>query len=362
MITYAVVLLLVAFFSYLAQLSVQKDIDSNGIVRIQKSRDTKIFLFIVTAILTVTAGCRYYVGTDYANYIELYKDQYTVMTFRNFLEFDEPIVPLFGKISYLLFDNYFFMFFAVSVMTVGLMLYSTFKETEDYFYITLLYFFTGGWVGTFNAVRQFLAVAIVFIGRKYITERKFWKFLLVCAIAFLAHKSALFCILIYFVYSEKFTMKRLLIITVITIVVSRSYEYMFDLVGWVKDKEFIPNDYALRSVNVLRILAGCAPAVLSIYYGFTRKLDKQQLFYAYMLIVNAAIKIATGDSAYLARLALYTGVFVPLGLNSIFKATDKRYYNLLKLVAIILYMIFWAYEVIITDNLRNFQWIFGHLK
>ena len=122
MITYAVVLLLVAFFSYLAQLRVQKDIDSNGIVRIRKSRDTKLFLFIVTAILTVTAGCRYYVGTDYANYIELYKDQYTVMTFRNFLEFDEPIVPLFGKISYLLFDNYFFMFFAVSVMTVGLML------------------------------------------------------------------------------------------------------------------------------------------------------------------------------------------------------------------------------------------------
>lgn len=362
MVTYFIVIAIVLFFSYMAQGNYNFSLATGEEVSIRKNKDIKIFLFIIVATLTITAGCRYYVGTDYANYIGLYNNDYSKMEWVDFLNFDEPIFPLMGKLSYVLFDSYFPMFFAASVITIGLMTYSTLRETRDFIFVSLLYIFTGGWVGSFNGVRQYIAVAIVFLGRKYIMERKFWRFLLVCGLAFLVHKSALFFVLIYFVYSEEFSTVRLLIITVVAVIVSRSYEALFDIIGWIKDVEFVPNDYALRSVNVLRILAHCAPAVLAVYYAFSNKLKKEQVFYAYMLIANAVTWVATADSAYLARLALYTGVFIPLALSSILESADARNKNALKVVISVLYAAFCFYEIIITDNLRNFQWIFGNLN
>ena len=359
MVTYAIVIGLVLFFSYMADNS-KRLVSDNGTTSFVKTRDTKIFLFIVAATLIITAGCRYRVGTDYVNYVELYQE-YSRMKWEDFSLFDEPMFPLLGNLSYKFFDSYHPMFFTASLITVGLMLYSTYKETTDFTFVSLLYIFAGGWSGSFNAVRQYLAVAIVFIGRHYIVQRKFFKFFLICCVAFLAHRSALFFILVYFLYTEKFTTVRLFAVIGVAVIISRSYESIFEIIGWFKEEEFVANDYALRSVNVLRILASCAPAIVALYFAFTRKLDKHQVFYTYVFVINAAIWIATADSAYLARLALYTNVFIPLGLSSILKSCDKRYYQFFRILTVILYFIFWLYEVLITKTLRDFEWIFSYL-
>ena len=361
MLTYFIVICIALCFSYLAMRNHNACLDEGYILPFQRTRDTKIYLFIIIAVLIVTAGCRYHMGTDYVNYVHLYKTQYSQLSLGEILILEEPILPLIGKISYLFFDSYFPMFLIASVITVGLMLYSTYKETTDFIFVSLLYIFAGGWTGSFNGVRQYIAIAIVFIGRKYIMERNFLKFLLVCGVAFFAHRSALFFVLIYFIYSKKFTVVRLLAVTIIAIVVSRSYEVIFDFIGWIDDKEFVANDYALRSVNILRILAGCAPAILAIYYAFTKKLNKQQIFYTYMLIANATVWVSTADSAYLARLALYTGVFVPLGLSLILELEDDKHKKVLKIVIIVLYSCFWLYEVSNSKTLREFEWIFSYL-
>ena len=361
MITYFVVIAIVLFFSYMAQGNYRASLAEGGEAGIQKNRDIKIFLSVVIATLTITAGCRYFVGTDYGNYKTMYEADYSKRTFLDLLNFDEPIFPIIGKISYLLFDGYFPMFFVASIITVGLYLHSTYKETTDFIFVTLLYIFAGIWDGGFNGIRQYIAITIVFMGRRFIAERRFWKFLLVCGLAFLAHKSAVFFVLIYFVYSEEFNTVRLLIVTLITIAVSRSYETLFDIVGWIKEEEYVINGYSAKHVHILRVLAGCAPAVLAIYYGFAKKLKKEQVFYAYMLIANAATWIATSDSAYLARLALYTGAFVPLGLSSILESAEKRHRNAMKIVVVILFAIFWFYEVIVSPDLRDFEWVFSYL-
>lgn len=360
MITYFIVLVIVFLFSNLAYRSLYSGEASTGTVVLKKNRDTNIFLFIVVAALTVTAGCRYHVGTDYGGYVFLYKE-YAAMKLEDFSIFNEPMLPLIGKISNFIFNNCYGMFFIASVITVGFALYSMYKETNDFIFVTLLYIFAGGWLGTFNGVRQYLAVTIAFMGRGYIAKRKFWKFLLVCFIAFLAHRSALFFILVYFAYSEKFTLKRLLVIITATVVISRSYDTIFDLIGWMNDAEGELIDYATSSVNVFRTLVGCCPAILAIYFAYTKKLDDDQIFYAYMLIANAAIRVATSDSAYLTRLAAYTGVLVPLGLSSILKSNDKHQFLIIRVGIVVLYGIFWLYEITNSQTLREFEWIFGNI-
>ncbi len=357
MTTYYVMICLVFFCCFLAQkFCIKSQCDEKFIYT--KTPSANVSLFIACSILVVVASMRYHVGTDYNAYYNLYFS-YKVNEFGNFDILGEPLMPLIGKIASFIYDSPYTMFLFVSIIVIGPALYSIYKETDDFVFVTLLYIFTGCWHSSFNGMRQCLAVTIVFLGRRYITDRKFWKYLLVCFIAFLAHRSALFCVSFYFIYTEKFTTKRLLIITAITLVLSRNYESIFDFIGWMNDSEFVMTDYAAKSVNVLRTLVGCCPSFVGIYYAYTRKLDKQQFFYIYMMVINAAIRIATADSAYLYRLGMFPAIFLPLGLTSISNATAAKYKKTFRYIIIIFYFLFWIYEMTNSRTLSNFEWIFG---
>ncbi len=363
MISYIIVFLVVGVFAWLAEKSHTEVTDLTGDVLHKKTTSTIIFLIIAGGLLTAMAGLRYHVGTDYKNYIYLYETFYSKQSLKELLAIDnEPMLPVIGNLSHEFFNSYYAMFFFASVISVGIVIYSTYIETTDFLYTTMLYIFAGGFVGSFNGIRQFMAVAIVFAGRKLITERKFWKYLLVCFVAFFAHKSALFCILFYFVYSKKFSTKRLLIILGITIFFSINYETIFDFIGWMNDAEFVADAYASTSVNTFRTLVGCCPAIMGLYFAYNNKdLDEQQVFYIYMLIINAATRIVTSDSAYLARLACYPTVFVPLGLGYLTDLCSQKYYKVFRAGILILYLLFWLYEVLNTKTLREFEWIFSYL-
>ena len=57
------------------------------------------------------------------------------------------------------------------------------------------------YLDSLTIMRQMVAVAFVFWGYKYIFEKKFWKFLIIVAIASLAHPTALIALAIYFIYN-----------------------------------------------------------------------------------------------------------------------------------------------------------------
>lgn len=357
MITYFITILMVFFSCFLAQRFCVKSQSHKGVVS-KKTQSTNIALFIALATLTCVAGLRYWVGGDYSNYYYLYHS-YKSIGVVDLSPLNEPMLPLIGKLTSYIFQKPFAMFFVASVITVGMVLISIYKETDDFAFVTLLYIFVGCWHSSFNGVRQCLAVSIVFLGRHYITERRFFKYLLVCFLAFLAHRSALFCVLFYFVYSEEFSKKRLLIITLITLFLSRSHEAIFSFIGWMNDEEFVLDLYSSTSVNILRTFVGCCPAIVGVYYAYTRKLDKQQIFYVYMMVINAAIRIATADSAYLYRLGMFPAIFVPLGLSFLSKATTPKHQNVFRYLVVIFYFLFWLYEVSKSPFLNNFRFIFG---
>lgn len=361
MTTYFFLIIVIVAFSYVAERTfIYGELNDLGYYPIYKTSQTRFCLFFIACALIVTSGLRYHVGTDYKSYIALYNG-YVGLTKNQLFTLNEPILPIIGKVCGIVFDSYIAMFFVVAVLTIGLYLYSTYKETTDYLFVTLMYIFVGCWHGSFNGIRQYLAVSIIYVGRKYIEERKFIKFAIVCFLAFLVHKSAIFGLALYFVPARKLSVKRLTLVVVGTLVLSRSYEWAFNIIGWLNDSEFMITEYSARSVNVLRVLVGCSPAALGVYYGFTRKLSDEQIFYVYMLVANAATRVVTMGSAYLARLGAFTAIFVPIGLCYLTKETDSRYYKILRWIIIIFYFIYWMYEIQISDTLRNFEWVFSYL-
>ena len=100
--------------------------------------------------------------------------------------------------------------------------------------------------------------------------------------------------------------------------------------------------------------------MLCLYLTITPKdkLSNEDNFYINMLFVNAAIYIMTMNSAFLARFAIYINIYVALGFTKIFKGIDKKEYAIIVYISLILYGVFWGYDIMITPNLRNFQWIF----
>ena len=92
----------------------------------------KLFLLLSTAALICVAGLRDYVGTDFRAYIALF-NIYARVSNKFILTHSEPIIPALGKICSRLFgrDNYQSMFFVLSLLTIGLYLLSTYRETKD---------------------------------------------------------------------------------------------------------------------------------------------------------------------------------------------------------------------------------------
>lgn len=206
-----------------------------------------------------------------------------------------------------------------------------------------------------------MAISVIFIGRHYIRERRLLKYIFVCFIAFLCHKSALVFLPLYFIYAQEIKWERVLIVFIGTIILARSSDVLFTMVGWINSSDFIMNEYASSSVSFFRIAVRVAPAGLALFYAMNKKLNKDQVLYFYLLAIHAAVGVVTGGSAYLARLGSFTGVFVPLGLNSILKSTSRQNYHIIRLVILVLFFVYWTYDITNSSTLREYEWCFGYM-
>lgn len=363
MLVYFITIAIVILCCWLSQRERKKKDGIEQVVETKpkKNKDSwRILLFLSIAALVIVAGCRYHVGTDYGSYELLYR-QYAAKSLLGIFQMEEPVLPLIGWLCDRIFHSYKAMFFFASLLTIAPALISTYRESDDYVFITLLYLFVGCWHGSFNGIRQYLACAVVFCGRRFIFERKFLKYALMIVLASLCHRSAAVFILLYFIVSDRITVERMFIVIVATIFLAINYDLMFELIGWVNDSEFVMTSYASTTVSIFRVLVGCCPALLALFYAARKKLNKTQIFYVYLLVANAAARIATAESAYLARLGAYTAMFIPLGLSHIVGhgSTKKEQVFAVKGAIVLLYFAYWMVEVSGSATLSEYEWFFG---
>ncbi len=173
----------------------------------------KISIRIVNAIdftpyliLIFITGFRYNVGTDYNGY---------ALNFDYLMNNDIPRIEYsfkaIVKIAHLIGFNQQFIFFVYAVITYVFIFLSIkyFDSKAKYRHIiTLLvlqyFLFTG-----FNTVRQMVAVAIFFYAIRFIVNKNFVRYIIWIIIASFFHKSAMICLIFYFVLNlniKKFIM------------------------------------------------------------------------------------------------------------------------------------------------------------
>lgn len=171
-----------------------------------KGKTNIIILFILSISLPIFISTfRYKVGTDYLAYRESYYEIIEKMVdFKSIISYyQEPLYVFINLMAYKIFNSYTGLLFIASLIFMTLSL-KTIMLYKDKISLSLAYFifFMTTFSLAFNGVRQMLAVSIIFYSYKYIYEKKLFKYILLILLASLFHKSAIVCLLLYFIWSD----------------------------------------------------------------------------------------------------------------------------------------------------------------
>ena len=360
MITYLITILLVFGFLCVAQKNIVKSIGPDDETITKKTSVATFFFVLAAATLILVSGLRYYVGTDYGGYYKGF-GRYAASFWPSLKELNEPGIAFIAKIVSFFSSNGMTFVFVCSFITVTLFLSTIYKNTEMLLLATLLYIFMGCWHGSFNGVRQYLAAAIIFSGVRFIKERKFWKYALIVFIAFLFHASAIIMIFPYFIAYNRISFKNIALLIIASIIVLFSFSELLALAGFILRDEISEQEYITTSVNALRIVVAIAPAVFFVFVYSGRPLSKEQRFWMNFLIINGIVMFATSNSAYFARMGIYTAPFSAIGIAELVKGLKPRERKVFPLIIVVAFFLFWVYSIAKSAALNNFQWIFSYL-
>lgn len=358
MITYYVTIIIIVFLSWLAESTTIGEKGINKRLGGDQPKYNNVFVFCVAAILICVSGFRWWVGTDYGGYARAYSIRAT-LAWDSIFSFNEPGLNIIAKVASIIYNDYVTMFFIAAVITIGLSVITISKYSDMFTYSILLYIFMGCWHSSFNAVRQWLACAILFAGYRLMIERKFWRYLLVVLVASAFHTTALIMLFVYFLAMKKISIINIAFVLVGTIVMLFSYDFVFNVIGLYKGHELEMAEYMTNSVNIFRVLVTYAPLVLCLFFTRKKVLTTEETFYINILIVNAALMTATLNSAYLARIGIFTNIYSILAFPKLLKTENKRTTQFLKWGIVALYSVFWFIEVSGSRDLNNFRWIFN---
>ena len=311
-----------------------------------------VYISIVT-ILVLVAGLRYNVGYDYPAYV------YNYFIYLN-KEFDilrQPALTLIAIISDYIYSDYATWFFIMSLITVIPVTIMIYKESRYPCLCIIMYILLGCWHYPFNIVKQGVAASIIFCGLKAIMNRNIKEWITYCLVAAMFHVSAVLMIPIYFLVADRIKIKNIIIIIFGGLSCWLFYDSLFYLIFIIKQGEHLgsmSNQTVTESVNFLRILVNCAP--IALFASIHKKCRNQNNIYLfYLSLINMMLNIASMNSIYLNRICCYTNMFNILFIPDLLMRIKNKF---IVFVILLLYSIFWGYDIYKTQSLVEFSWIF----
>ncbi|MBR2019300.1 MAG: EpsG family protein [Clostridia bacterium] len=168
------------------------------IARVAEKRNSKFLLFVICVVLCLYSGLRHMtVGIDTKNYYEIIYniDQgYGVYT-------NEIVFTGFCKWMMELFHSIPLIIFLMSSFTCILFVLRFWELRERCSFPFMLLVFMGCFfLRSMNIMRQFVAIAAIFWGTRFLDQRKYIKYILTLLLAVSFHTSAVIGFAIMFVY------------------------------------------------------------------------------------------------------------------------------------------------------------------
>lgn len=171
-------------------------------------KDRKLYCFLIGCILVLFAGLRAdIIGPDTLNYKYIYEDirRFGINNLGFFFltESEQDAEPGFIVFQYLIsrlggYNLFKFLCAIIQVVPAVLLIYR--YSTNKCFSFIIFFCLPVYLMMSMSMMRQGLAWGIFLLGFHYILERKFWKYTLTIAIAFMFHSTSLILLPLYFLY------------------------------------------------------------------------------------------------------------------------------------------------------------------
>ena len=268
-------------------------------------------VFLAAMILVFFAGIRSKsIGVDTGNYI------------RYFLRFDlnQPLISSEGRGDYgfdllqrlakHISEEYWSLLFVIAAFAV----YFTFKTLRSlslnlslsvFLYITL-----GTYLFFFNGARQGIAAAIYGVALIQILNRKFYKYILWVFVASLFHKTVLMMLPFYFVLRMKFSMKKMVLFSVISVLALLYISSILSLFDdFTEDRYGVYENRGAQGGYLLTFFYVFSASVLIYFRKFINEASRTLYDkYLYLTVFGALVYLVvtlTGKDVNFLRLSLY---------------------------------------------------------
>lgn len=211
MAVYAIMVLLTTAFAYLSTRYKEcYTIKINKHAKLVTINQSNIFAFLSFLPIVTVSALRYQVGVDYNSYMWMHE---AVVR-------GEPIHAEVGykflsKLVLLYAKDTQAIFVVTSIIILALICYGIYKYSPQPALSLFLFVSMGYLFSSFNILRQYIAIAIIFVGLRFIKENKFLPFLLLIIIAMTFHKTAIIMIPLFFILQFRFKQSYMFIMALI---------------------------------------------------------------------------------------------------------------------------------------------------
>ncbi len=313
---------------------------------------------LLSTILVLVSGLRYWVGTDYGAYYRWTITDWSIV-WNDFFSYKEGGFSFLVKLTRTIWNDGQGVILVSAAVTVGLYCWTIYKYSPLYLISILLYLFMGEWQGSFNGVRQYIAAAILFAGHRFILEKKIWQYCVVVLIAGMFHTTALIMLLPCFLFNRKADVTQMVLLAIGAVIVRLSYGLIFTLIGGYKRTviDAASDAYLSNSVNIFRILVAFVPVAIYILFCRKERHTKEQTFYVNATLFNAFSMLAGMGSTYLARIGIFTNAAVIIGYGHLLQLIDdEKAQKIIIYCLMVMYLLYWLYSLSLGDG--KFRWIF----
>lgn len=316
-----------------------------------------IILFITIIPLALISGLRYDVGTDYM--YTYYPNFYLILEGK--FHYSEFGFTYLNKIIGFFTDDATWLFVITSFIFIYCLIKGILEYSPNVIVSVLVVFLSLIYFTSLNNVRQLIAVAILFLGFKYLIKNDFSHYIIYILLAFLFHVTALIGIVFYIGINLKFIRHKFLTYALIGIIITLLFGSLFPIIIYKTKYAYFLNSYLTNNertfVNLLYSFTYLVIAYLFLYKSIKKnKMHYALLIFQYLFFIWQLLSFFIPASEVIMRMSQYEIVYQCILIPILIKTQGSLKKNIAPWLVLLFYIITYGiyfYHFIIVQGYHS---------
>lgn len=280
--------------------------------RLQSKNVSMVAFVLALSSVIFIAGFRVNVGTDYMNYVYMFEmSEHQVLT----SSMVNVGFYLTNKILNYLIGNPQSIFVFSAIVTYLFLFLAIRRETRLYEMGVFLFFALYEFYTSMNIMRQWIAIAIVWYGMRYIEEKKYWKYIALLIVATSFHPTAICCIALLIVPRLKLdrgVIIKAIFVTIIGVIFGNKIlsiiMHSIPFIDFQSYEAYLTGGYQFGNGALYLVVFCIVACVLYVYRKPYMRYIKNAHFQVYVFVFSMVIVFLAVVNPIFSRLSIY---FVP---------------------------------------------------